>query len=265
MIVRRASPFVGSLLALAVLSASAGAAAQGLSARGAWIEADGQRFEFARNDLRKPNDSSGTRFSGLALGAERTAAGRLAAQLPITAWGSGHRLRLARAPLSLDDTGAPDGPIRFQDETLAAAAPTELRYRFDTWRLTYTVPLLGRDDDADGWSLRAGGTLALRDAAIRPSQPGLSQSFTTAGAVPLLHLSASRRLGERFAIEAELDGAPGPNGAGLWDGAARIRWALGPGWSVAAGLRHLRGGIDNDELYSIVSGTSATLSARFAF
>lgn len=63
-----------------------------------------------------------------------------------------------------------------------------------------------------------------------------------------------------LAFEAELDGAPCPGGTGLWDGAARVRWALGSGWSVAAGLRHLRGGVDNDETYNVVSATSA----RFA-
>ncbi|MCA3177398.1 MAG: hypothetical protein O9345_18385 [Burkholderiaceae bacterium] len=71
--------------------------------------------------------------------------------------------------------------------------------------------------------------------------------------------------GTGWTFEAELDGAPGPGGTGLWDSAARVRWALAPGWSVAAGLRHLRGGVDNDELYNVVSTTSATLSARWAF
>jgi hypothetical protein len=44
-----------------------------------------------------------------------------------------------------------------------------------------------------------------------------------------------------------------------------VRWQASPQWSVAGGLRLLRGGVDNDELYNRVSSNAVTLSARYAF
>jgi hypothetical protein len=237
--------------------------AQGL--RAPWIEVEAQRLDFSRNDIQKPNDAFGTRFSALPFTGDRATTARFTAELPVTWWGEGHRLRLVYAPLSLEGTSSPAGPIRFQDANFAPGAPTTLRYEFDTWRATYSVPLFGREDPAAAWALRAGGTLAIRDARIRLSQGATVQTFDNVGPVPLLHLSAARTFARTWTFEAELDGAPGPGGAGLWDGAARLRWSPTASWSFAAGLRHLRGGVDNDEIYNSVSVTAATLSARFAF
>ena len=253
-----------ALAALLLAATCAGAHAQHAS-RSPWVELEGAWIDFARNDLQKPNDASGTRFSALPFTGDRAASGRLSAELPVTRWGHGHRLRLTYAPLRLDGTSVPGTPIRFQDATFAAGAPTSLAYVFDTWRATYSVPLFGRDDPAAGWALRAGGTLAIRDASIRLVQGGTSQRFDNVGPVPLLHLSAARALGPGLTFEADLDGAPGPGGSGLWDLGARLRWTSGASWSIAAGVRHLRGGVDNDELYNTVSATSGTLSARWSF
>jgi hypothetical protein len=253
-----------ALAALLLAAASAAAHAQP-APRGPWVELEGAFIDVARNDLRKPNDATGTRFSALPFTGAGAATGRLSAELPVTAWGRGHRLRLAYAPLRLDGTAVPDAPIRFQDATFPAGAPTRLTYVFDTWRATYSVPLFGRDDPAAGWALRAGGTLAIRDASIRLAQATVSQRFDNVGPVPLLHLSAARTLGAGWTFEADLDGAAGPGGTGLWDLGARLRRDAAPGWSVAAGVRHLRGGVDNDELYNIVAATSVTLSVRGSF
>jgi hypothetical protein len=253
-----------AVAALLLVGACAGASARP-EARGAWVDVEGAWTDFGRNDLQKPNDATGTRFSALAFTGDTGFTGRLSAELPVRRWGEGHRLRLAYVPLRLEGEASPGAPIRFQDTTFAAGVPATLDYRFDTWRATYSVPLFGRTDPAAGWAWRAGGTLAIRDASIRLVQGAAAQRFDDVGLVPLLHLSTARALGDGWTFEAELDGAPGPGGTGLWDGAARVRRALGPGWSVAAGLRHLRGGVDNDELYNVVSATSATLSVRFAF
>jgi hypothetical protein len=261
----RPRPVAPRALAALLLAATCASAHAQSASRGPWVELEGAWIDFARNDLRKPNDATGTRFSALPYTGDGAATGRLSAELPVTWWGQGHRLRLTYAPLRLDGTAVPGAPIRFQDATFAAVTPTSLTYVFDTWRATYSVPLFGRDDPAAGWALRAGGTLAIRDASIRLAQGPIAQRFDNVGPVPLLHLSAVRALGAAWAFEADLDGAPGPGGGGLWDLGARLRWTLAPGWSVTAGVRHLRGGVDNDELYNIVAATSATLSARWSF
>lgn len=254
-------PRPSSITAALVLAAlSLPASAQ----RGPWVEFEGLRYDFARNDLRKPNDAGGDRFSLLPF-ADASNTLRLSAEWPVTWWGSGHRLRLTWAPLSLEGTSSFATPVRFQGSTFAPGVPVSARYDFDTWRATYTVPLFGLDDASAGWSLRAGGTLAVRDAQIRLAQGGTVQAFDNLGVVPLLSVSVARALGMRWRFEAELDGAPGPRGSGLLDGVARVRYDLTPAWSFAAGLRYLRGGVDTDELYNSVSSTALSLSARWRF
>lgn len=261
---RFASVVPRACAALLLAGAAAGAHAQ-RPPLGPWVELEAAWIDFSRNDLQKPNDANGTRFSALPFTGEGAFTGRLSAELPVRWWGEGHRLRLTYAPLRLDGSAVPGGPIRFQDATFTAGVPTSLTYVFDTWRATYSVPLSGRDDPAAGWVLRAGGTLAIRDASIRLDQGTMRQRFDNVGPVPLLHLSVARALGAGWTVEADLDGAPGPGGSGLWDLGARLRWAPAPGWSVAAGVRHLRGGVDNDELHNLVSATSGTVSVRGSF
>jgi hypothetical protein len=253
-----------TLWAVLVASTVAPAQAQPTPGRGYWVEVEGQYVDFSRNDIQKPNDANGDRFSALPFTGERAPALRLSAELPIPWWGTDHRLRLVYAPLSLEGSAVADGPIRFQDATFAAGMPTTLRYRFDTWRATYTVPL-GQRDPEQGWAWRIGGTLAIRDAQIRLSQGAAVQTFDNTGLVPLLHLSTVRAFAPGWRFEADLDGAPGPGGSGLWDIGARVRWQASPQWSVAGGLRLLRGGVDNDELYNRVSSNAVTLSASYAF
>lgn len=255
-------PPSSALMVVLALAIASPAAAQ--SAGGRWLELEGLRYDFSRNDLRKPNDASGDRFSLLPF-ADRANTARLSAELPIPWWGAGHRLRLTWAPLSLEGASSFTAPVRFQGSTFAAGTLTTARYDFDTWRATYTVPLFGLSDPGAGWALRAGGTLAIRDAQIRLTQGATVQSFDNVGLVPLLNLSVARALTSRWTFEAELDGAPGPRGSGLLDGVARVRYDLTPAWSLAAGLRHLRGGVDTDELYNSVSSTALSLSARWRF
>jgi hypothetical protein len=253
-----------SLVAIAIATAGVEAGAQA-GQPGPWIELEGAWTDFARNDLQKPNDATGTRFSALPFTGDGVASGRLSVEWPVRRWGSGHRLRLAYVPLRLEGTTPPATALRFQDTAFAAGAPVSLDYVFDTWRATYSVPLGGHEDPAAGWAWRAGGTLAIRDASIRLVQGALSERFDNVGPVPLLHLSVARALSAGWTAEAEVDGAPGPGGTGLWDVAARVRWAPGPGASFAVGLRHLRGGVDNDTLYNVVAATAATVSARWSF
>ncbi len=259
-----AAPVAATLCAVLVVSAVLPAQAQPAASRGYWVEIEGQYIDFSRNDIQKPNDANGDRFSALPYTGERAPTLRLSAELPIPWWGTDHRLRLVYAPLSLEGSAAPGAPIRFQDATFAAGVPTTLSYRFDTWRATYTVPLGPRDPE-QGWAWRIGGTLAIRDAQIRLSQGAIVETFDNTGLVPLLHLSTARAFAPGWLFEADLDGAPGPGGSGLWDIGARVRWQASPQWSVAGGLRLLRGGVDNDELYNKVSSNAVTLSARYAF
>ncbi|MFM1988983.1 MAG: hypothetical protein RJA99_1940 [Pseudomonadota bacterium] len=253
--------------ALLAFGAALPAAAQTRSATAAppSVEIELDRFRLAVNEIQRPNDASADRFSALPYVGSGLVTGRLSVDLPFERWGAGHRIGLAWAPLTAEGSAPPATALRYQGSTFAAGVPMDLRYRFDTWRFTYSVPLLEPDAGGAGWSLRAGGTLAIRDAQIRLSQAGRTEDFTNVGPVPLLHVSARRELGSGWAFEGAFDAFPAPGGGGLFDGTARIGLRLTPSLTVAAGIRHLEGGASGSALYTYLRATSATLTLRASF
>jgi hypothetical protein len=233
--------------------------------RGSQVDLEVQRFDVRLNDVQKPNDATGDRFSTLPFTGSGLTEPRLSVEFPFERWGEDHRIRITYAPLSTRGTGLPGAPIRYQGGTFAAGAPLDVTYRFDTWRATYSVPVFGADDPVTGWGLRAGGTLAVRDARIRLRQGALEQDFTNVGPVPLLFVAARRTFAPGWTFEAEADAFPAPGGGGLFDGTARLRWQATRTVSVAAGVRHIEGGAVDPEFYNYLRSTAATVSVRVGF
>lgn len=229
------------------------------------LEMEWGAYRLRTNTVQRPNDADGDRFSALPFTGETLRTARLSIEFPYERWGEGHRVRLAYVPFSGDGTAMPAASIRYQGSRFDAGAPVDLRYTFDTWRLTYSLPVFESAMPDGRWSFRAGGTLAIRDARIRLRQGDRTEDFTNVGPVPLLHLSARRQTGPRLALEGEFDAFPAPGGGGLFDGTARVRYALDRGTSLSIGVRHIEGGAVDPQLYNYLRATALTIGLRTSF
>jgi hypothetical protein len=206
------------------------------------IELEGGPVWQTRNEVRIPNEG-GTKFSVVDLiGNGPSAAFRLETTYNIN---RRHGLRLVLAPLSISGTGTLNETVEFAGATFAAGIPTEARYRFNSYRLTYRY----RFHDGPKWRWHIGFTAKVRDAKVALEQEGASASDSNVGPVPLIHLAGQVRLSPHWRISGDLDALAAPQGRAE-DLALKVRYDPSERWSLALGYRTLEGGADADTVYT---------------
>jgi hypothetical protein len=117
----------------------------------------------------------------------------------------------------------------------------------------------------DSWSLRLGGTLAIRDAQTRLHQPGSRTNYVNYGPVPLSYAYSAWRLTNEWRVESDLDGFPAPGGGGLLDTSARVVWLATHHASVFLGIRYQAGGATQNTFFNCLHQRSALAGVRFDF
>jgi hypothetical protein len=156
-----------------------------------------------------------------------------------------HGVRLLLAPLTIEDSGTPSQPIRFEGETFEPGTPANATYRFNSYRLTYRYLLF----DNERWSWRVGFTAKIRDAEISLAQGGVSASNSNVGFVPLLYLSGEWRWSERLSMLLDADALAAPQGRAE-DVAVKLCYRAADRWTMAVGYRMLEGGADVEDVYT---------------
>jgi hypothetical protein len=212
----------------------------------------------ARNDVQIPNNASGTRFSI----ADTVGSGPVpAARIDLT-WALNDRqeLRFLVAPFGYKESGTLPGPVNFNGASFDAASPTEITYRFDSYRATWRYRVF-QDED---WTIKLGVTGNIRQAEIALAQGGISSSYTDVGFVPLLNAWAERRFAERWRLVLDLDGLAAAQGR-AFDLSAKLGYDLSSNLTLTAGLRMLDGGSDNDEVYSFARFYYGVASVIYRF
>lgn len=169
-------------------------------------------------------------------------------------------LRLLAAPLTVETAFTPTSPIVFQDLVFPAGQPTQARYVFNSYRLSW----YWRFPPGRRWSFRLGATLKVRDAEIGLSgAPGRSRKDDL-GLVPLLYIQARYQATERLALEAEADALAAPQGRAE-DVSMKAVLRLTDAIDLDVGYRILEGGADNDEVYTFAFFHYAVAGLRVRF
>ncbi len=196
----------------------------------------------AKNDVRIPGNT-GTAFSF----ADLTGSGPYAAGRFTFDWNflERHGLRLEVAPLRIDGSGTFHQPVSFAGTTFSPGTPTEGKYKFDTYRVSYRYRFLNKS----AWRMHVGATILLRDAKIELEQPGRKASDSNVGVAPLLNFSTRWAFARRWAAIFDFQGLAGGPGRAL-DLALQLRYDLTDSWSIGGGYRMLEGGSDTDDVYT---------------
>ena len=211
----------------------------------------------SRNEVRIPNDASGTRFSLV----DVIGGGPFPAARAYITWNINerHGCRLLLAPLSITGSGVLGSSVDFAGESFAPG-PVQAAYRFNSWRATYRYRF--RNGARSAWWI--GFTAKVRDAKIEIDQESVTARKLDVGFVPLLHLAGSVRLRDGLFFLLDLDALAGGPGRAE-DAAATIRYAAGDRWRLSAGYRTVEGGADVDEVYTFAWLHYAILSAEMRF
>jgi hypothetical protein len=244
---------VGAFLAAAISAAHAQSSPPRFS-----MTLEGAAAWQGKNDVRIPNDASGTRFAlDDVTGTGPFPVGRLEATYR---FGERHHVRGLINIVSFSETGRLAETTRFKATTFAAGAATEGLYKFNNYRLTYAYGVIAQPT----FGLQLGLTAFVRDAAIELRQSGRSAERADLGVVPLIYVRADWRFAERWQAIAEVDGLVSGQGRAI-DFAVKLGYDLTPNWTIAGGYRLLDGGVDNDKVYNFASLHQAVLSltARF--
>jgi hypothetical protein len=216
------------------------------------------------NTLQRPNNATTARFDVVDFTGENTTLGRLALAHRVD-WGrTGAELRLDIVPFQQSGNRISTSTIRYNGTTFEAGVPLSALYQFNTYRLTYDVPLFG-SVVPESWTFRLGGTLAIRDAQTRLQQPGLRTNYVNYGPIPLLYAYSAWRLNNEWRVESDLDGFPAPGGGGLIDTSARVVWVAPHHTSVFLGLRYQAGGATQDTFFNCLHQRSALAGVRSDF
>lgn len=242
---RRAAVAV-SLALTAALPAGAAAAQESFVDRGDHrfsVEVETGPAWQTRNDVRIPNDPSGTRFSLQ----EVTGSGPWPAGRLYLTWrlDDSHALRALVAPLQFTETGRLPKSIDFAGAGYAPDVATEATYRFNSYRLSY----LYRFEHGRSWTWNVGFTAKIRDAVVRLAQGGTSSEKTDLGFVPLLHVSGEWRFAPRWHAELDADALAGGPGRAE-DVTLQAGYDLSDRWTLSAGYRTVEGGADVDSVYA---------------
>jgi hypothetical protein len=149
------------------------------------------------------------------------------------------------APLRITASGRFGQPVSFAGAVFAPHVPTEGRYVFNSYRVTYRYEPIRTEH----WLFGIGVTMKVRDAVIELQSNGTEAQKANVGVVPLVNFKLERRLGERAAFLLEGDALAAPQGRAE-DIFAGVLVHAGRQWSVKAGYRFLEGGADNEEVYT---------------
>jgi hypothetical protein len=211
----------------------------------------------ASNDVRIPS-GSGTRFSLTnELKSEAAVYFRAGATWHIN---DRHDLSVLFAPLRIDSSGELSGETFFAGASFRGGVPTEGRYRFDSYRLTYRYNFLKTEKLTFGLGITAN----VRDAEVELRQGGTTASDDNTGLVPLLNFRFEWRFAPRWSFLTEGDALYSNRGR-IEDVLAAVQWQATDRLALRLGYRLLEGGADSDTVYNfaLFNHLAAGLTWRF--
>ena len=159
---------------------------------------------------------------------------------------SGYRILVA--PLTLRGTGQLKNTTVFHGVTFDPGVYTAGAYTFNSYRFTWWK----KWRPIEGFAVRGGWTLKIRDANVSLQQGAKSASFYNLGPVPLYYLFAERQLSKDLGMEFEFDGLVAPQGGAI-DVGLQLNYRLNPATHIKAKLRYLDGGTGQGSAYSFAT------------
>ena len=221
------------------------------------LELEGSLVWQNRNDVRIPNDDTGTEFSLVdVVGTGPYGAFRVEVDFDVA---EKHGFRVVLAPLEIEDTGVLSEPVSFAGESFAPGA-VEASYQFSSYRFTYRY----RFYNGERWRWKVGFTGFVRDARIALQQDTTAAEDTDIGFVPLAYLQGRARLGDRWRFLLDFDGLGASQGR-AFDVSAKFAYAMSEHWEIAFGYRTIEGGADVDDVFNFAWLNFAVASIRYSF
>jgi len=171
-----------------------------------------------------------------------------------------HDVSVLYAPLESQFSGSFDRPTHFAGSEFAPNVPTDAKFRFDSYRLTYRYNFVRTETVTFGMGL----TAKIRDAEVSVTQRGRTAADDNTGLVPLLNYQFSWRFAPQFSFFSEGDALGASQGYAI-DATAALQWHATENLAFRLGYRILDGGADSDSVYTFSTFHYATIGATVRF
>lgn len=156
-----------------------------------------------------------------------------------------HNLRAVYAPFQIQVKGPISSNVQFDGETFTPNEELEIDYKFNSYRLTYFYSFW--EEERSHFNL--GLTGKIRDAKIRFSQSGQSESYDNIGFVPLVYVEYQTPITSLWHFNVNMDAAAASQGRAI-DLAIKFRRLITDQYSLGVGARTLEGGADNSKVFT---------------
>ncbi|MFT6259423.1 MAG: hypothetical protein ACJA0S_001415 [Rickettsiales bacterium] len=164
------------------------------------------------------------------------------------------------APFSTDYNFKSDKAFEFDNTNFNSGEDTKVDYKFNSYRIGYFKELSFKDN-LKYW---IGGVLKVRDAKIKVSQNGLSDSYSNIGVVPLLGIGGEYFLKNDISLFSHVDVSGFTQGY-AYDFNIETRYYLNSKNALGLGYRSFGGGVDNDELMNFARFETLYVNYSFNF
>lgn len=164
------------------------------------------------------------------------------------------------APFETNYNFQSDKAFKFDNTNFSSDQNTKVYYKFNSYRVGYFKELSFKNN-LKYW---IGGVLKVRDAKIKVSQNGLSDSYSNIGIVPLLGLGMEYFINNNISLFSHIDAAGFGQGY-AYDFNAEMRYHLNNKNSLGLGYRTFGGGVDNDELMNFARFETLYVNYSFKF
>ena len=164
------------------------------------------------------------------------------------------------APFETNYNFQSDKAFKFDNTNFSSDQNTKVYYKFNSYRVGYFKELSFKNN-LKYW---IGGVLKVRDAKIKVSQNGLSDSYSNIGIVPLLGLGMEYFINNNISLFSHIHAAGFGQGY-AYDFNVEMRYHLNNKNSLGLGYRTFGGGVDNDELMNFARFETLYVNYSFKF
>ena len=151
------------------------------------------------------------------------------------------------APLKIVETGTIEKDILFDGKTFEANLPTEVVYKFNSYRFTYNRRIINKDN----FKLGIGLSAKIRDAGVSLKNSALLSENFTIGFAPLINLIANWDIAQKMGVDFFGEGLAASKGRAI-DISLSGRYSFTKKLQGNIGYRLLEGGANGTNGYNFI-------------
>jgi len=164
------------------------------------------------------------------------------------------------APLKIVETGTIERDILFDGKSFKANLPTEVVYKFNSYRFTYNRRIINKDNFKFGIGLSA----KIRDAGVSLKNSALLSENFTVGFAPLINLIANWDITSKMGVDFFGEGIAASKGRAI-DLSLSGRYSFTKTLQGNIGYRLLEGGANGTNGYNFIQLHFIFASLNYSF